>query len=147
VLRYILSVLMVAAVLAEAREDSLPKFRSLTERRKKNDLGHTFQRMAEFLGGTEERGWVQFRIRNGEERRYWCLELGPEGAKAHSKRTTSPDFEVVTPAGTWWQIAEGSISPLEALGQGKMRIRGDVRLGRLILRRLASQEGSLVDMC
>jgi len=146
VLRCVFFALMIGTVLAEVRKDSLPKFRNLTERRK-NDLVHTFQRMAESLGETEERGWVQFRIRSGEAWRYWGLELGPEGCKAHTKRMTSPDFEVVIPAGTWWQIAEGSISPLEALGQGKMRIRGDVGLGKLILNRLASQEGSQVDMC
>jgi hypothetical protein len=144
---------VLAAVLAQMRRDSLARFRDLTEHGK-NDLDHTFRRMAEVLGETEERGWIQFRIKSDEEWKYWSLELGPEGCKVHAERVTSPAFEVatpafevITPARTWWQIATGSISPLEAFGEGKMRIRGDMELGRLLLRRLASSEGGPVDTC
>jgi putative sterol carrier protein len=154
VLRGIFFVLMVVTtVLAQMRRDSLAKIRDLTEPGK-NDVDHTIRRMAELLGETEERGWIQFRIKDGEEWKYWCLELGPEGCKAHAGRVTRPAFEVVTPtfelitpAGTWWQIAKGSIAPLEAFGEGKMRIRGNVELGKLLLKRLASSEGGLVDTC
>jgi putative sterol carrier protein len=93
--------------------DSYVKLRSLTERREQN-LGETFQRMAEYLGKTGEHALLQIRILSGDKHLYWCLELDEHGTKVRAEKVDHPDFEIVTRAETWWQIAEGSLSPLEA---------------------------------
>lgn len=111
-----------------------------------HDLGETFQRIAELLKSTDEHALLQIRILSGEKHLYWCLELNENGCKVRAEKHDHSDFEVVMRAETWWQIAEGSLSPLEAFIQNKMKIGGDVELGKRILRRLAASEGS-VDIC
>ncbi|HYL45062.1 MAG TPA: SCP2 sterol-binding domain-containing protein [Ktedonobacteraceae bacterium] len=125
--------------------DSYVKLRSLTERREQN-LGDTFQRMAEHLGKTGEHALLQIRILSGDKHLYWCLELDEHGTKVRAEKVDHPDFEIVTRAETWWQIAEGSLSPLEAFTQNKMKVRGDAQLGKRILRQLAASEG-IIDIC
>jgi len=105
------------------------------------DLEMTFQRMAELLKKSEEKARIQFRITDGEQESYWGLELGPTACRVHTKKAERPDFELITDAETWWQIAEGLLAPLRAFTQGKMRLRGDLELGKRILQRLASPEG------
>ena len=105
------------------------------------DLEMTFQRMAELLKKSEEKARIQFRITDGEQESYWGLELGPTACRVHTKKAERPDFELITDAETWWQIAEGLLAPLRAFTQGKMRVRGDLELGKRILQRLASPEG------
>jgi len=102
------------------------------------DLEMTFQRMAELLKKSEEKARIQFRITDGEQESYWGLELGPTACRVHTKKAERPDFELITDAETWWQIAEGLLAPLRAFTQGKMRLRGDLELGKRILQRLAS---------
>jgi len=124
---------------------SYVKLRSLTERREQ-DLGGTFQRMAEYLGKTGEHALLQIRILSGEKHLYWSIELDENGTKVRNEKVDHPDFEVVTREETWWQIAEGTLSPLDAFTQNKMKVRGDAHLGKRILSRLAASEG-IVDIC
>jgi putative sterol carrier protein len=104
------------------------------------DLGTTFQRMAELLEGSEESARVQFRILSGEKQLCWCLELAQKACQLRAERIDHPDFEIIAKAETWWQIADGSLSPLRAFTQGKMRVRGNIELGERVLMRLASSE-------
>jgi putative sterol carrier protein len=120
-------------------------FRTLTGPQEQ-DLADTFQQMAAQLSDSGESAQVQFRILDGDERRYYCLSLDRYGCKASSDRAEEPALEVVTRSETWRQIAAGSLSPLDAFIQGKMRIRGDVELGKRLLRQLAGSEGQ-VDIC
>jgi len=125
--------------------DSYVTLRNLTEHRE-IDLNATFTRMAEFLEKSGEHARVQFRILKDARRLFWCLELDKDACKVNTNKTDQPGLEIVTRAETWWQIAQGSLSPLEAFLQGKMRIRGDVELGKRLMKQLASSEGRL-DIC
>ena len=77
--------------------DSYVKLRSLTERREQN-LGDTFQRMAEHLGKTGEHALLQIRILSGDQHLYWCLELDEHGTQVRAEKVDHPDFEIVTRA-------------------------------------------------
>jgi len=122
--------------------NSYVTLRNFTEPRE-SELGAVFQRMAEFLGEPEEQARVQFRILSGEEPLYWSLELEKKACEIRAERMDKPDLEIITRAETAWKIASGSLSPLEAFVQGKMRIRGDIELGRRLLKQLTSSEGEL----
>jgi putative sterol carrier protein len=102
--------------------------------------------MAGQLGDSGEQADVQFRILDGDERRYYCLSIDCCGCQASSDRAEDPALEIVTRAETWWQIVGGDLSPLDAFIQGKLRVRGDVDLGKRLLRQLAGSEGK-VDIC
>jgi putative sterol carrier protein len=116
------------------------RLRSLTGPTER-DLGTTFQRMAELLEGSDERARLQFRILNGGRQLGWCLELAPQACQVRAEIIDHPDFEIITKAETWWQIAGGLLSPLRAFTQGKMRVRGNIELGKRLLQQLASSEG------
>lgn len=105
------------------------------------DLDTTFQRMAEFLTEPEETARIQFRILEGMQESCWYLDLTSKGCQMHAERIAHPDFEIITKAETWKQIAGGSLAPLRAFTQGKMRVRGNIDLGKRVFQRLASSEG------
>lgn len=119
--------------------------RKLTEPTER-DIDRTFGRMAELLRESGESGRVHFRIVDAQARLSWSLDLNREVCHARAEAIEHPDLEVVTRRETWWQMAEGSLSPLDAIFQGKLAVRGDVELGKRLLKKLASSEGE-VDIC
>jgi putative sterol carrier protein len=130
----------VVAALEKIREEPalgdfaipLPKLAEASSK----DLGRTFQRLGELIGASEEEATLQFRIAGEGEARIWSLTTGPAGCNVTTEHAPRPDIEVLLDADTWKLIAEGTMSPLEAFGRGKARLRGDVGLARRIVRRL-----------
>ncbi len=117
---------------------TLRKLTTPTER----DLGTTFQRMSELFKKTGEQARLQFQILSDEGQKFWSVEITAKGSKVHAGSVDNPDFEIITSPETWWQIAEGALSPLRAFTQGKMRVRGDIELGKRLLQKLASSESN-----
>jgi predicted lipid carrier protein YhbT len=134
--------------MAKAKRAKYAKYvtmRSLLGR-KKTDVGESFGRLAELLKDSPDTGSVQFRIVVKDQPRYWNLRLDAQGCTVHLDRVDKPDLEIITQAETWLQIAGGKLSPLIAFARRKMRIRGDEKLGKRLLRQLASSEGR-TDIC
>ena len=99
----------------------------------KRDVGQTFERLAELVGGSPLRARVHFGIVDGDTLdsdavRSWSLELGTDHCQVRVARTPDPDLELLLKEETWWQIADGALPPLEAFGKGAMRVRGDLRV-------------------
>lgn len=123
--------------------DSYAKIRKLTDPKKGDvtaQLDGAANRIVDILKGTDLRGRVQFKVGIGEKKHYWLLELGKQiaiGREPHDK----PDIEILARAETLLKIAEGKISPIEALGTGRMRIRGDLELAERFYKRLAADKG------
>jgi putative sterol carrier protein len=114
--------------------------------RKKGDVGETFERLSELLKDSPDNGSIQFRIVDKDQPRYWNLRLDGQDCSVHLDRVDKPDLEIITMAETWLQIAGGKLSPLVAFARHKMRIRGDEKLGKRLLKQLASSEGK-TDIC
>lgn len=114
--------------------------------RKKADVGETFERLAELLKQSKETGSIQFRVVDKDQPRYWNLRLDAQGCTVHFDRVNKPDLEIITQVETWLQIAGGKLSPLIAFARRKIRIRGDEKLGKRLLKQLASSEGK-TDIC
>jgi putative sterol carrier protein len=134
--------------MAKAKHSKYAKYvtvRSLLGR-KKGDVGETFERMAEMLKKSADNGSIQFRIVDKDQHRYWNLRLDAQGCSVHVERLNKPDLEIITKVETWLQMAGGKLSPLIAFARGKMRIRGDEKLGKRLLKQLASSEGK-TDIC
>jgi len=100
----------------------------------KGDLAGGFKKMGKALAGSKRTGAIQFTIREGRRTRRWCLTLTPGGCDVAESATSDPDLEILTDAATWFSIASGSASPLEAFGSGRVRVRGDIRLARVLAR-------------
>lgn len=117
--------------------------RSLTDGQA-GDPEATVRRFAETMAGAGESGTVRLSVGDPEEggqRRAWMVSLDKGGVEDGTDRSRRSDLELVTALETGQRMAEGSYSPVQAFLDGKLRVRGDVSLGRRILRHLAGPEG------
>jgi hypothetical protein len=99
-------------------------------------IGASFEELAKVIGVSKETTTVTFRVTEPRKVHVWSLSSGPSGSRVTTGDPQPPDLEVLLDAETWKQIAAGALSPLEAFGRGKMRIRGDLNLARRIVRRI-----------
>jgi len=106
------------------------------------DLDQTFQRLAHSLQDSGKRATVQCTILVGNASRHWTFSLERSVCRLQSKPVKKPDLEIITRDTTWWEIAEGRVSPLEAFRQGRLRILGDTELGSHLLK-LAGDSGAV----
>lgn len=94
------------------------------------ELATTFHRVADILTKARNRKplQLQFSIFDGdtEEPTSWSVAIGKDGGKAAQGPSERPDVEIITRAETWWEIAEGRLSPLEAFVNGRLRVRGNL---------------------
>jgi putative sterol carrier protein len=116
------------------------RLRNLTRDSPAEGLDGSFRRMAQELAKYETPITFQVQLLDGEKYLSWCLELTPSGSTVQATKRDHPDFELITQIQTWREIIAGSLAPFEAFVQGKMRVRGDVKLGRRLLRQIASPE-------
>jgi putative sterol carrier protein len=109
--------------------------------RSSRDLAMTFEEMGKILQKCHLTSKIQFQITNGSQVEHYNIAIAKGQSKVQSEPSKNPDFEVLTSAETWWEIASGTLAPLEAMGKGLLRFRGDARLGVRILTHLAGTEG------
>jgi putative sterol carrier protein len=102
----------------------------------KESLAESFTQVAAALSKSKRSGTIQFTIDEGGKRRQWAVGLSPAGCEAVETSVERPTLEIITDAGTWTEIAAGRVAPLEAFGQGKVRVRGDIELAQLLARRV-----------
>ena len=92
------------------------------------DSDAAFARLGELLGAVQEPLTMHFRITDEGTGRSWLLDGGPEGCRVTNDPARQSDVEVILNAEAWNLIASGAMSPLEAFGRGRLRIRGDINL-------------------
>jgi hypothetical protein len=82
-------------------------------------------------------GRIKFEL-DGRRRRRWFVDaaFGPAGMRAGRPRTT-----VRIDSGTCDKLAEGSLTPLQALLAGRLRVEGDRLLAMQVLMLVASRIG------
>lgn len=112
------------------------------------ELETTFRRVAEILSKTRNGKplKLQFSILDDktEEPTLWSVAISKGGGAAAKGPAERPDVEIITSAETWWQIAEGRLSPLEAFVKGRLRVRGNIeRAKRVFLIDLAAEPAQL----
>jgi putative sterol carrier protein len=100
------------------------------------NIQRSFERIAESLAGTNTAGAIQFSIREGDNQRHWSLVLSPKECHVAEVKAERPRLEILTDADTWLEVAEGNLTPIEAFGSGRLRVRGDLRFATLLARRL-----------
>lgn len=101
------------------------------------DLDASFARLSGLLGAIDESLVVAFHITDDVHGRSWLVDVGPPGCQVTSV-TTRPraDVEAILDAETWGLLASGGMSPLQAFGQGRMRVRGEIKLARRFVQAL-----------
>lgn len=97
-------------------------------------------RMAERLGTAKKE--ATFRISLGSEPQLGStIRWTREGAAVSQPKSTSerPNLEIITTPEVWGDILSGKLSPIEAFGRGRLRVRGDIVLARRIARALKGE--------
>ena len=127
--------------------DSYARLKKLTEPTRP-ELAATFNRLAEILSKTHKGKplQLQFSIVDGEQEEptAWSVIMDKDGGKVAQEPSAEPDVEIITRAETWWEIADGQLSPLEAFLTGRLRVRGNIeRAKRVFLVDLAAEPGQL----
>jgi hypothetical protein len=105
------------------------------------DLDSTFERLAELLGGSQIDATITFGLvpandLDADPARFWSLRLAADRTTVNAQRDAEPNLEIILAEDTWMQLAEGTLSPLEAFGRGRMRVLGDLRVARRFAGRL-----------
>ena len=127
------------------------QIRRLAENRSAGIDG-TFGRLTDLLRGSGMTGDVQCTILTGDTRRNWVIQLRAKDcqlrrdAAASAPNAGAANLEIITSEATWWEVAEGSLSPLDAFVQGRLRIRGDTEFGSRLLRKITDGNGA-VSIC
>jgi putative sterol carrier protein len=99
----------------------------------------TIQRAASLVGTTKEQCVVKIKI-VGKEGKSWSVDL-QKGPEVQSRSVRKPTLEIITKAATWWTMADGRLSPVEAFLNGNLRFRGDEKIAQRLLRRLSGRKG------
>lgn len=112
------------------------------------ELATTFNRVAEILSKIRNGRplQLQFSILDKEDKEPipWSVAITKAGPRVEQKAAERPDVEIITRAETWWEIAEGKLSPLEAFLTGRLRVRGHIeRAKRVFLQDLAATPAEL----
>lgn len=102
----------------------------------KVDVGRGFERIGERLSKSKRSALVRVTLGEGEGARAWSLAL--QGGKCDVSKGAEgrPDLEILTSEEVWSEIASGAVTPLEAFGSGRVRVRGDIELARVLARRV-----------
>ena len=116
--------------------------RPFTPLESEGDVGRSVRLAATHLGTSRSSRVIQFSLREDQKQRHWCMTLGPDGGEASETQIERPDLEIITDKDTWLEIVEGRLPPIEAFGQGRLRIRGDLKLARIFASRMAATGGA-----
>jgi putative sterol carrier protein len=126
--------------VTDSRVQTFVKLKPLLATVASSQLAASFDRMAESLNGASFSGIARFTLVGGPQTQSFTISLQEGSAKMESD-AKEVDFEIITTAEIWLAIAEGKLAPLDAFTQGKMRVRGDYKLGQQIMKRLAANDG------
>jgi hypothetical protein len=106
------------------------------------------RKFAAALAGLGARVRLHVQLLDGEAVEHWSIE-GGTGRKptAHRRTPKQADVRLVMRHTTWLAIAQGRLSPFDALFAGRMRFGGDSELGKRVARHLSDPSVPFVPPC
>jgi putative sterol carrier protein len=106
------------------------------------------QRATDELRGLREKASIQLRLvgSGSTGAQIYSIRLTPTGAHLHADTVTNPTLVVIATTEAFYRMVEGSYSPLQAYLDGKMKLQGNVELGRRVIQHLAGS-GTQVAVC
>jgi len=114
------------------------------------DVEASLTQLAQALASYEAPARIHLRLLdddNSETIDHWDVEAGTPKATARRSQPKAPDVVVVVRRDTWMQIAQGRLSPFDALFAGKLRVGGDVELAKRLTRHLSDPSMPYVSPC
>lgn len=130
--------------------ESYIKLRNLTVH-EGEPVRQILQRNLDQLRGLKEKAIVHLRVKGGptsaeEPVSGYSIALTPSGASLDTQGFTKPTLAVILPYDTFFGIASGSYSPLQAYLDGTLKLVGNVELGKRIISHLGAS-GTTAGVC
>ena len=117
------------------------KIRRLTEQRSESK-DQAFQRLAELLRGSDRVAVVRCTVLSDNERQHWTFDMQGRECQLQGGTLKVPKLELIGREATFWEIADGRLSPLDAFTQGRLRVLGDTKLATYLMKYLADGDGA-----
>ena len=115
------------------------------------DVAASLTQAAKALASYEKPARIHVRLldtdNNTETFDHWDVEAGTTKAAARRGAPKAADVVVVMRRDTWLQIAQGQLSPFDALFNGKVRVGGDLELAKGLARHLSDPSVPFVSPC
>lgn len=103
------------------------------------DIDASFIKAAALLKGMAEHARFQIQLINPRATANWCLTLTEDICTVSRTHIDRPEIEIITYKETYWKLATGDLSPVEAFLAGKMEVIGDCKLLFRIYKKLATK--------
>ena len=131
------------------RSDDLVLLRPML-RSQRSNLTEAMSKLAKEMHGLAGKGQLRLTCLVGDRWTSWTVSHQQKKATLQSSRSNSsgkPTLEVLTSQETARVILAGELSPLRAFVQNRLRFRGDLDYGRLVLRHLSQRPGMSTEIC
>jgi hypothetical protein len=115
-----------------------------------DDAGASLTKLAEALATFTTPARIHLRLLDNEDLEkvdHWEVEAGSPKGSAKRGQPKATDIIVVLRHDTWLEIAQGRISPYDALFAGKLRVGGNVELAKAITKHLSDPSMRYVSPC
>lgn len=110
-----------------------------------NDVAAGISRVSMALDGFIEPASVHLRILGGTEVQNWDIRSGP--AVPVARAPDAADVRLVMQRDTWLRIVQGTLSPFDALFEGKVAVGGDTSLAKRLVEHLSDPAVPFVPPC
>jgi hypothetical protein len=111
------------------------------------DIGMSVTHLADLLHSFGSPVTVVLTVIGAASTERWHVKISATEAVSSAGAVDAPDVEVITSPAVASAIASGSLSPVVAFGQGRLRIRGDLGLASRLLKHVAATPTAVVDIC
>jgi SCP-2 sterol transfer family. len=111
------------------------------------DAAHGLSKLAGALAGLDARVRLHVQLLDSEAVEHWSIEGGTGKPSAQRRTPKQADVRLVLRRTTWLAIAQGRLSPFDALFAGRMRFGGDSELGKRVARHLSDPSVPFVPPC
>jgi hypothetical protein len=105
------------------------------------------RKLAAALGGIDRRVRMHVQLVDGDTIEHWSIEGGTGKPSAQRREPKAADVRIVLRRAIWLAIAQGRLSPFDALFGGRMRFGGDRELGKQVARHLTDPSSLFVPPC
>ena len=112
-----------------------------------HDLADSLTTLASALRTYDAPATIHLRVVDGDQTDHWEVEVGSAAGSARRRQPKSADVHLVVRRETWLEIAQGRLSPFDAVFSGRMRVGGDVEMAKRIARHLSDPCVPFVSPC
>jgi putative sterol carrier protein len=110
----------------------------IKKRPTRKDTEASFESLASLLKNTGEHIRIQVKI-IGKGKLTRRLDLTRDGCTVKNRPADRPEIEFTTTEETYWEVAKGKLSPVDAFFAGKVEVKGKCDLLSRIYKKAASR--------